>query len=594
MADARDLMANCKFELVSIKRNSDRAAAVQQVVGLDLEDDKTAHKALIFVAPHESLAPIIGDTIQHRRSVSTWITTHKDASIMQLFKPFKKIPDLLELNPPKAPLSAEEQEANKIACILHLWNKELTGDKLWLGDVEATLAEIERLGGPAHWWRLWLISQGIARLSQEAGRTSVTLDKEHPLVNQVRNRTFSTITTARGSATEQMGTPASRLAASLPHSVLDDTPNLSVFMELLRETGVLICHPEDDCWFVNEESPIVIEQQLDYHLPLFIIAVDHEMVENGRNSLRQDLLAKSLFAYLGSRTTEIVYRQALARDIVHRRATGKQHAITNQEIIQVVLNMNNEVVLNTLRNRNILFDVLYRQHNGLERTALIKRLKDIEPFTAPTEQVTAWLGAFLSKHLIEVRESTDGNPQETLVLNLDHILVQRLLGRNNLYGLVKNLRIMKATQPDRAVPSADVKKNMAQFTTRGDSRMADWTVEYGKIMQLVATLENGDGMRLYLNKHSFVHNLDRRERTLPQQVADLVKRLQGKRTDVPRNLVEQHMSKDILTYGHTREEHAYWIDQAIHRYKLLKETYIDEGGESGFKRKRQSVLTLNR
>ncbi len=160
---------------------------------------------------------------------------------------------------------------------------------------------------------------------------------------------------------------------------------------------------------------------------------------------------------------------------------------------------------------------------------------------------------------------------------MDSQLVQRLLGRLYLYGIIQTLRINGATYPDKGMQSNEVVERLAQHITRGNKQLAAWTLAYAKTIWLVepvrGNLPGGAVGAVYLKKqNSFVLKLDEQERIICSTLANRVreKGQHGYRDGwVPQYLISQDMEQDSK-FGYTNEKYDYWFSQTIFRYKLLE------------------------
>jgi hypothetical protein len=138
----------------------------------------------------------------------------------------------------------------------------------------------------------------------------------------------------------------------------------------------------------------------------------------------------------------------------------------------------------------------------------------------------------------------------------------------NIYGLIRNIRLMGATRPDNKKLARSLVEQLTKFVTDHDEQRAKWTLDYARLIKLVQT----EGEAVFLvGQHSFVRQLDQRERSTCQALAKLVKNLVRYGSDgwVPRYIAVQKMENDIQ-FGYSRGEHEYWIDQTIFRLRLLE------------------------
>lgn len=101
-----------------------------------------------------------------------------------------------------------------------------------------------------------------------------------------------------------------------------------------------------------------------------------------------------------------------------------------------------------------------------------------------------------------------------LAFELQSPLLHRLLGRMNVYGLVRTIRIMGATGPSQKKPVVELAERVAKFVTNHDNQLAEWTVDYARVIKLIIAEESegANGPVIYLNsRHSFVRRLDGRQ-----------------------------------------------------------------------------------
>ncbi len=542
-----------------------------------------APKQIVLVAPPPDLAPTVKQLTERRKSVNAWISNTPEAGIFSaVAQQFKLLSQLIGL-PPANPISRDELELSQAACILIVDdNLASTGaEGISIEEVSGLLEHLELINGRGDWWRLWLINQQILIPSKVDGQYLLNLNSEHPSVVDVQQKRRFVIEAMQSLDQDDRGVPEDTLVKEL-NTVSHLRKDTTSFLELLKETDTLhrSYSPQDQSplWLLNRSNWAVVALNADHYLSLLVLAIDHFLVREGFPFIhKHNLVGKQLAPYVGESLAEVVYQLAVKKEWVERETSAQRHRFRDEPLVNVKLVDSHPQVRKVLLNRDIMLDILSRRanENGLEREALWRELEKIPRFTLKQDKVNQWLEHLGREAIVTIQVDGQHIGRDRIKLNVESTLTRHLRGRLNVHGLVKTLRVMGAAQPQGKQPSGRVVGNLTRHVTRGDKKLAGWTLDYGKHIKLVGVekqqSENNTTDFVYLKYHSFVRQLDQREQLICQAIAELVPKLSRRSSGgwVPRYVIIREMEKDSETFGYTREENNYWLDQAIYRLKLL-------------------------
>lgn len=229
----------------------------------------------------------------------------------------------------------------------------------------------------------------------------------------------------------------------------------------------------------------------------------------------------------------------------------------------------------TLRNHDIIINFLNHKSasDGLEKDQLWQRLRNIQAFTLAKDEFNQCLDLLHQSSVISIKS----NGQDLIKLDMESQspLMRRLIGRMYVYGLIRNIRMMGAVRPENKKPESELLEKLTRFVCGHKKQLAEWTLDYAKAIRLVLVEKesspDGPVPYVFLNNHSFVRQLNWREKPTCQELTKLVEKLSrpGSNGWVPRYVVLQEMGKHNQ-FGYLRGEQDYWIDQAIYRVKVLE------------------------
>ena len=542
-------------------------------------------KQILLVAPHQDLAQIVNQFRTGNHSISAWISNLPDADIYRaVAQQFKLLSQLLELPSTDAVSRSELVNAHQAAGILTL-DEEIANnrkDGISIEEVSLLLQHVEQVNNRGEWWRLWLINQEILTPTGANGQYLLKLNSEHPSVVEVRHKRQAVIESLQTMGQDDQSVPEDTLVKKLRTLSHFRSENTVSFLELLKDVDILhrLSSPYDGrtLWHLNPSNPTVVALNADRYLPLLVLTLDHFLVQEGYVSVHEHTIVRRLTPYLGESVAETVYQLAIKKGLVERQTSNRKRRHRDEYLVDVYLVDHHEQVAITRLNCDILLSVLNHKsaRDGLQRDALLQRLDNIEKFTLDDAEVDRWLDLLQKESVIDIKANSHDKRRDSVRLNLNSRLTRRLRGRLNIYSLIRNLRMMRATRPNQKQPSSKLVDRLTQYVTRGDRQLAGWTLDYAKSIKLVRVEKcnspNGTTECVYLNRHRFVHSLDQREEKVGQALVKLVPKLARRNRDgwVPRHVVLRKMEKD-KTFGYAREEREYWLDQAIHRLRLLEQ-----------------------
>jgi hypothetical protein len=548
-------------------------------------------KNVLLIAPHQALAPIVKQFDEQRQSIGAWATDTDETYIYQaLVHNCKALSQVLKL-PSTQSLDSNVLETTQEACILRLDDRLATSPNgLAFAEVLLVLQQVAAARTRTGWWRLWLLHKDILTVKYAQDDYVVHLNKEHPIVEAIYKKRTALILALTPFVRERQGVPQDQLFKSLIRNPAFQGMEEQIisFLTLLRDEDIVAVDAQSSAlgdqprWQLNDRHQAVVALTADNYLPFLVLGMDHAMVQTGQPVIHEHTLKGRLRSYIEPMALDAVYQSALDKGWVQRinkvtaspeNAVGVEPIMSKAEVREVMLN------------RDILLDVLYRKaaNSGLQRNALWFEVSKIRRFTLKRNEFNQWLTVFQRDGLIQVERDINDTEKDCLHLRVEMPLVQLLLGRINIYGVILALRILRATNMDAAKPIDTVIESLARRTTRRNRHMAAWALDYAKKIRLVgftrANASDTPGELLFLNKHRIVYRLDQCETGACQALTELVRRLSlssFQNGGVPQPVLMQEMGKNPL-FGYTHSEYEYWINQAIHRYKKL-ESIPEPGG----------------
>jgi hypothetical protein len=565
------------YELLTIEGHENASEKLTQELAQRLQGSDIP-KQIILVAPPQGLASSVKGFTDRGQSVGAWISNLPDADIYQaVVRKYKPLHNVLQL-PESREIDPAELENHQAACVLRL-DDEIVKTKSGVSsdEIRFLFEQLEQINGRADWWRLWLINQGIVVSDAVQKHYSFRLNSEHPDVIKVRDMRKTVIKTLQALSQDGEGVRQDHLVKELKHFTnLRHAETALSFLELLKEEDIvyrdvrLTLPDSQPLWQLNSSHWAVVALNADRYLPQFALALDHVLVREGYSFMHEHTLTRHIAPYMGDSVAETVYELALTKEWVCRRDSREKRRYRDEYVVNVSLADSHAQVGETMRNRDILLNTLYRKpaRGGIRRSALWQKLSEIRSFTLSKDELDQWINFLKDDSIVVVTGDSQDAGHDVVRIDLETLLTQRLLGRIHIHGLVKTMRIMGASRSERKKPSGEVEKRVAKFVTHNDRQLAHWTLEYAKGIRLV----KAEGDCVFLNRHSFMRRLDGREHSTCQALAELVKRLSQQRSDgwVHQYGVLLEMEKDPQ-FGYGRGEHEYWLNQAIHRQKLLEE-----------------------
>lgn len=532
-------------------------------------------KQIFLVAPAKGLAAFTKNELSDKGiAVSAWITNLPEARIYQaVVNKCKSLSEILSLQD-KTNLDNSQLVRYQATSILRL-ESELSENKdgLSLEQIRRILEQIDGIPEINNWWILWLFNNGVIRANSNDPLAKVKLNTENQDVTRILRMRKIVLATISKLPQEGDGARQDKLLKQL---LLDEnfhgTDETIQFLEILKEDGVLARLPasyltdNQPIWQVDPSSLGAVVSNIERYLPKFILALDHFMVKGGYRIVHEIALSRQLATYFPSSVANTIYQIAQENDWVKRQDTGEKFRESNNPIMGVKLSEENHKVAEILRNRDILLNILYKQgERGIPRDLLWQQLAKIKSFTINNDEIDLWLGYLEKDAIASIDKSSMGREKDLIKLDTKNTLVQKLLGRNYVCSIVSIFRISGATRIETKKTEREITEKLALFVTHHNAQLAEWTLGYAKSIKLVKE----DDRLVYLNTHSLVKNLDRRETANCQALLNFVKKI-GSGGWVNQSLIFQEMEKSTQ-FGYSRGEHEYWLNTTIHRQKLLEE-----------------------
>jgi len=588
---AAQLLKGYTYTLLSVDSQATSSGVLQWELHERLQSARLP-KNILLVAPHQEFAPFVAEFEAQGHAVDSWVNDNEDSYIYQAITQSKMLAAILKLSGAQR-LMPEELEVTQAACILRLDHSIMVSasHKLSLEECPSILQQVTSTQGQTDWWRLWLLNKQILIPELTNTHASVTLNSRHPAVVAVAQKRTAIVLAMVSSAQENQGVSEESLVRELRrHPAFSSREeNIISFLPLLQEEDILsidsrpVSSGGSPIWQLNTRHPVVIALTADRLLPFFVLGLDHAIVQMGKPALHEHALRGRLRNYVEYDAVETVYRLARERGWVQRQEMNSPNA---SSVTGVVPALDAEETRKLLLNRDILFSVLYRRGrgSGMQRDALWTELKNIRRFTLMRNEFDQWLTLFQRDSLIKLVPDINNTERDCIQLRLDMRSVQDLLGRMELYYVVLVLRrILHATSPEAGKPEDEVVGNLARRFTHGDKQIAKWAIEYAKEIRMVRTTDaRAAGIPaglLFLHfRHPIVEDLDKREDDVCRGLVELVRMLSKPHLQngyVPQHIIMSEMAKQSR-FGYVQGEYEYWLNQAIHRHKLLS-TKIESG-----------------
>lgn len=567
---AKELKENV-YEVVNIKQEETPLGKLETAIDSALSSSSPP-RHITLVAPAKGLASFTKNELSDKgMAVSAWITKLPEARIYQaVVNKCRSLNEILSLQD-KSGMEPGQLEYYQSICIFRLKTELLESKDGYIPYEKACriLEKIDGIPGTSDWWALWLFNNKIISASTTGSAFFVQLNHENPEILRLFRMQKAVSTVIPKLPQVSGGAREDQLLKQLLHheDFKNDTTTLR-FLEVLKGEGVVLRLPPS---YFTENQPIwqldpSVSIDVERYLPQFILAADHFMVREGYRFIHENSLPNRLKSLFPETVIAIVYKTALNHNWIKLQDTGEKFRGSDNPILGVSLVDEKYEVAEILRNRDILIYLLYKQgENGILREALWQQLSKNRSFTVIRDDFDLWLDYFEKDSIVFISKHLNDSSQDLIKLDNKKPLAQRILGRFYICGVVTTFRISKATRAEAKKPEREMKEKLALFVTHHNAQLADWTLEYAKTIKLIKE-EQGS---IYLNTHSLVKNLDRREISNCQLIVNFVKKI-GSGEWVNRNAVFQEMEKNTQ-FGYSRGEHEYWINTAIHRQKLLEE-----------------------
>ena len=588
-----DLLKLRTYNLLTVKDHEKTAEVLTQGLTRLLQGDDPPTRTLL-IAPQEDLAPIIRQFGERGQNVSAWITELPEADIFRALVDVKLLNHVLSLSTGHK-IKTQELKYSQTACILRLDTRMVTQNSVAsIDEITAILEKIDQIKGKVDWWRLWLIQQGILVSVRLDEQFVLKLNSEHPDVVEARENRSTCIEIIQSLIQDKRGIQQSTLIDELAKRsrFLTEKEQALQFLELLRVEEIVYVGmgsasmDDQPLWYLNSTQWYVAAFNGNLYLPLFVLGIDHFLVRGGFLVIHEHVLPAKLARYIGKSIVEVVYQLALNEGWVRRQETNKKGRGNDGFLVGVKLVEDHEEVQTALLNRDTLLNVLYREASKGEvtRDELWSRLSNIRRFTLEQEEMNLWLSIFSQESLIILKADPHDTGHDRLQLNFQSPLVQCLLGRFNIYSLVLTLRILRATKPENGKSSDEVIERLSKYMRYIDQQLAAWTIAYVKSIKLVGQIKSNpsgdahEGIYLMMN-HRFIRELDQRSLVVCRVLTEMVGERGRRSRDgwVPITEVRQEMGR-VTSFGYNRDEHNYWINQAIYRHKLLQQRIEREPG----------------
>jgi hypothetical protein len=583
LADVAQMLEERVYDLVEVNNDDHFVNRLSHELGQRLQTLEASGrpKRLILVAPHQKIATTVRDFTDKKHPVVAWISNLPEADIFRaVVQDFKPLSQLLDLT---GQTTGTDFEFCETACILRLDAKLFGNDNgILLAEIEPLLVSVEQISAHTDWWQLWLFSQQILIPTNAADM--FVLNTEHSSVVNTHHKRDVIIKTLQTLSQAGQNVKQEVLLNSVKNvSEFRDADAVLDFLDLLKREGIVFRDARSDqtegqpSWQLNSSHWAVVSLNPDRYLPLLILAIDHFLVYRKLPAIHEHSIVRQVAPYVGESVAEVVYKLALEDGLLSRQVSNQKRRHGDGNLVYVSLIESNLKVGNTLRNRDIIVSLLSKKNaaDGLAKDALWHQLSNIKSFKLKRSEYDRWLSLLQRDSVVKIIHDPVNNKPDCIQLDFDLPLTRLLCGRMNVYSLIRNLRIMRATSPAHKRPSGELVDRLARFVTYGNKQEAGWILDYAKSIKLVdiekKDTQNGKIDHVFLKYHSFVRQLDQREESVCQALAELVKSKQrGADGWVPRYIIVSEMEEDPQ-FGFSRGEHDYWLDQAIHRLRCINE-----------------------
>lgn len=536
---------------------------------------------LILVTPSPDYALLTKKYQSSRSMVTAWLSGLPDAAVFQITAhKYNLVSDILGLKKGEAnPL--EYKSLIERSCILRIDDELRNKSPDGLSNEEITGCLGQVLGNTKNhlWWKLWLINNNILITKDQA---TFFINSESPEVKHIFSLRSHTIRAfVETTSIEPLSLNNNALFAKLRPQFTTEH-EITEFLTILKDEDIIRreLKPSDEgdliSWHINSYHWALIAEYPQKYLTIFILALDQVLVRDKYPYLHEHSLKNKLTPYFGSQNIfNFVYQLAGKENIVSLQAgQGSQE----DNPICVSLNPESSFVCETLRNRDILLNGLRKKSFALppiQANMLYQKLSSVRSFSVKKSDLNIIINVLRKdKILIVPDHETD---QNVIQLNIDDDLVKRFLGRLYVYGIIRSLRLMGCTRIENKKSKRDVMENISRYVTSNDNSLAEWALDFSQGIKLViCENKSTESETLYLNNHSFIRHLDRKEQTVVKALLCLVQSLRCDAEGwIPRHVIIRSMERDYI-FGYSIGENEYWLDQSIHarQWRVLEEKKI--------------------
>lgn len=534
---------------------------------------------LIFVTPNVDYAIVLKEFHSPNVTLNIWGSGLQEAEIFQIVSDtFEEISSILVLK--NADVSdKDEREQIKLGIILRIDSEIANNSKgLRIEELRSCIEQVIQNINQVNWWSLYLLSDRLVILNEQG---LYFLNKEHTDIVALIQLRKSVFDSFQELSPSWQSVPQITLLTKLRIFFKTDQHSIN-FLNLLKDEEyfrkeVKRSESEDvTYWRINQESEILPYLYPDRFLKQLILAFDQILIRDLYPYLRNVSLANKLSTYVsGLNIFKMVVTIAEDEKILLFQAS-LDHP-DDPKLSNVSLNHSDPRVCETLRNRDIIINCLRRKSSGLQarEDELYQKLNNIRAFTVKKNDLELFINVLCRDDIITLVDTDLGKRE--ISLNITSPIVHRMIGRLYLPGLVRTMRVMRATNIGNQKPRAEMISSISRYVTSNDDNLANWAFEYAENIKLVTGDNNTDQNR-YLNNHSFVRNLDRREAEVTKAVLELVRNTKcDSQGWIPRHVVIHSMGNDFK-FGYTMGENDYWLDQAIFRMRYLEEKKVRQEG----------------
>lgn len=554
-------------------------------------------KRIILVTPGDSLASTIQQLSDRGYSVCTWINNVPDAQIFEgegFGQESSYLDQLLDLEKEKDLIGPEELSTIQETLTLAIDNEKQKKRyaEFNFSDITQIISQTVGSEDNGHWWLTYLIDIDIVSYSNE----KYILNSKNDLVVKTIKRRDLVISVMESLTLDMDGVREDILIKEIKAResfLFKNDSATKFFLDCLKNEEILRRKTNTDYplenlegipfWQLNFEYHTIALKGLEKDLSSFILALENVMINLGVREHHQHTLAKHLARHIGENTVERVYDLAVKENLLRIRPTKEPLTKGNGYISYVAIAGDNLKVLRILRNRSIILNYFLKNKFNLEIPSddvFWERLcQQTTSFSIPRDEFQTWMKVLLVDKII--MQITDVISKETKYrLNPDSLILRNLYAKLYLPELIRTMRRLNATAPERGRENADIVSKLSQqCLSQSTGIVAQWALEFAQKIKLI----NNDGTAknlLWLNRqHSYLNTLDHREVQTRDELRALVKRLyRGNETWVPKALVIAEMDK-ALTFGYARQEQEYWLEQAIYRTVLIQESRPDRHGK---------------